>query len=116
MHFTLRSTIDSSTIAFLASGDSTSIEFPILQQVYGLADATAWTSLSDDEEPSNDTLHAFVLNPIPKDSLSITEIMFRPDVGSCEWIELYNHSSQPIALDSCYLLRESATTSSTSRF
>jgi Lamin Tail Domain/FlgD Ig-like domain len=88
----------------LTSNDSVVVSFALPQIFYGLFPATVYIIDSLDENPTNDTLRFSLAPPIPPDSLVINEIMFDPQPGGCEWLELYNRSSKWISIDSTRLI------------
>ena len=88
----------------LPSGQSLVVTFALPQNFYGLLHATVYIVDPLDKDPANDTLRCSVSPPIPQDSLIINEIMFNPQPGGCEWLELYNLSNEWISMDSTRLI------------
>jgi hypothetical protein len=88
----------------LPSQDSLVVQFPLPRNFYGLFPASAYLVDSLNEDTASDTLRFSVAPPIPADSLVINEIMFDPQPGRCQWLELYNLSTKWISLDSTQLI------------
>lgn len=59
---------------------------------------TIIAGLAGDERETNNRTHLEVIVPAPRSSIVITEIQPAPPEGECEWMELYNRTSQPINL------------------
>ncbi|MBP9212067.1 MAG: lamin tail domain-containing protein, partial [Bacteroidetes bacterium] len=86
------------SIADLASGDSSSLEFLVnglKQREYRCA---AVIGAAGDGDASNDTLAMEFTVGVPAASVIVTEVMSAPPEGMPEWIELYNRASTPIDL------------------
>ncbi|MBS1902347.1 MAG: lamin tail domain-containing protein [Bacteroidetes bacterium] len=63
----------------------------------GRALLSATVTVAGDETPSNDTLHTHLQIPIPEATLVINELMYAPNAGLPQWVELDNQS--PSAVD-----------------
>ena len=88
----------------LPNDSSLVVAFAVPKNFYGLFPATAYIIDSLDENAANDTLHFNIVSPIPVDSIVINEIMFDPQPGGSEWLELYNLSNEWISMDSTRLI------------
>ena len=78
---------------------SVQVVFAIPNDFFGVLNCFAAIRDSLDARPANDSLHFITLFvPIPPDSLVINEIMFDPQPGNCEWLEIYNISTRWVAM------------------
>jgi hypothetical protein len=78
--------------------DSMQVVFAIPNDFFGVLNCFAAIRDSLDGRPANDSLHFALYMPIPPDSLVINEIMFDPQPGNCEWLEIYNISTRWVAM------------------
>lgn len=69
----------------------------------------AWTELMDDRS-QNDTIDAMLLRPPVGGTVVITEVMFDPANGQCDYVEVYNGSDSAVDLEGWALVDESADT------
>jgi len=83
----------------LLPGDSTIVVFAADSLSPGRT--TIWAVIEDagDERWSNNTLSLTVDSRHSRGCLIISEIMYDPAEGSCEWVELQNASGERISLD-----------------
>jgi hypothetical protein len=77
----------------------------------GITDLILVVDYSADEKRYNDTSSFQLVIPIPNGSCVINEFMTRPTSGSCQWIELANHSQSIINLKSSKAIIYQADTS-----
>lgn len=82
----------------VAPRDSIRFTIPMTQSFFGIIEAVVFLADPLDMRHTNDTLRTTISIDIPADSLVINEIMFDPQPGNCEWIELYNPSPRFVAL------------------
>jgi hypothetical protein len=63
----------------------------------GLHDLLVWLTWAPDKCHYNDTLRTSVL--IWPSPVVVNELMFKPDVSECEWVELLNTGAEPVSLE-----------------
>ncbi len=81
----------------LAPGESLTVAFEWTPSRAGMHELRAEVWLQDDERPENNRDTLSVAIGWPKQALVINEIMFNPEPGAPEWIELYNPGPLPIS-------------------
>ncbi len=82
----------------VAPRDSIIVSIASLPTCFGLLNCVAFVADSLDMRHANDTLRFVLAEDIPADSLVINEIMFDPQAGNCEWLEVYNPSSRWVGM------------------
>jgi len=65
----------------------------------------AWLEMNDDR-PQNDTVEATLLRPPTGGSVTITEVMFDPASGQCDYVEVFNGSDTALDLEGWMLIDE----------
>ncbi len=95
----------------IAAEDSLLVPFSYLAELSGRFALLAQLKLATDQVPKNDTLSTLLSIGFDKNSLVINEIMYAPDDGQPEWIELYNPLTQPVDL-TCWNFSDSDSSSS----
>ncbi|MDZ7315437.1 MAG: lamin tail domain-containing protein [candidate division KSB1 bacterium] len=84
--------------AYLAAGDTLTIEFLWRAESSGLLTFRFACGGPKDENPKNDTCSVtFYVSPAVN-QIIINEIMYNPEAGKGEWIELYHRGETPLDL------------------
>ena len=99
-----KNSLGNKTISNLAAGDSILITAP--NQVSNLKSqifASAKITYSLDEDSTNNFISDSIKPGFPENSLVINEIMFNPNEGESEWIELKNISKSTINLKDWFI-------------
>lgn len=93
--------------------DSTIIDFsftaPTLQTLRAFFVRAIYTN---DQDTTNNYLYKLIEPGVPPQSIVINEIMFTPQGGEPEWVELYNRSEETINLKN-WIIRDVITTPAT---
>ena len=74
-----------------------SVSIPVLE--YGTQKLELRIDYDKDEDTLNNVSSAIINAGYPPKSVLINEVMYYPDVGNPEWIELYNPDSVPVNLE-----------------
>lgn len=94
----------------IQSGDSIEIDFSF--SILNLQDENAFyvsAVLETDQDTSNNYIYKSIEPGVPPRSIVVNEIMFTPQGGEPEWIELFNRSNETINLKN-WLVRDVLTT------
>ncbi len=86
-------------LPFMAPGDSVVIVFEWRPDRAGTHDLRAEAWLQNDEFPDNNQDTVRINIGWPEGTLVINEIMFNPEPGAPEWIELFNAGTAPVPLN-----------------
>ncbi len=91
--------VASSNTLTLAAGDSLQHQFSyIINNITNTKGFVAFAVYTQDEDTTDNRLYKLVATGYPKSSIVINEIMYAPQGGEPEWIELYNTTSDSINL------------------
>lgn len=95
---------------YIQSGDSIEVDFSF--SILNLQDENAFfviALLETDQDTSNNYKYKSIEPGVPPRSIVVNEVMFTPQGGEPEWIELFNRSNETINLKN-WLVRDVLTT------
>ncbi len=88
----------SAEIELLPNEKTTFIIEDQLQNIAKNKSVVVTAELNDDSDLSDNKINTTILIGYPPNSLVINEIMYKPQSGEPEWVELYNNSSDQVDL------------------
>lgn len=105
----------SSDIVYINPNDSLILKLPLIEKVNNGLNLKINFDVSNDENQLNNIYEINLFPSYKNKSLIINEIMFLPEGGEPEWVELINVSETPINLNN-FIVRDLLTTPKTSNF